>query len=401
MHTILGLPLCVTVHRETDQKYQVLFGNSPEAVVVEFYEGGVVPSITLLSQSNPEEKKEKITFRGEPEDDIELTADPHVPTQGYGIAVLSLILKGNGKVPKKLVTGFASMCFAFAIIISDNISMIVGGTDRLPHTPSNMSPTESMVEEYTNSPPPISKWEGYEDVYFKIPRHKIAKAIAVLFDGELLTQEHTREYESVFSGERLSWIKEPPAMLRPQLDKEKNQHLWRDLRNAALRLSQLALAFSYVQETDDYSQLPLGLNRFPMNSDLAHEIHIWKGEGPIRITGDAWFKAIAQAMAGVSSPWEDFESGTAVVSERGWSLFQNTFGDPDPGLIGMWTLSVSCSVAALIHMLRLRLACRPSRSALDQGHLETSCHRRAKFRRQHHVCPRRTTPSRTANTASL
>jgi hypothetical protein len=357
-HLVLGIPVLVKVHWKTGLNSEVSFGVSPEIFIINFYEHGVTSTITLLSQSDPGVEREKLTIRAGP-DEEELRADPHAPAKGYAIKVFETMTTSGG-MQKRLLSEFSSLTLAFAHLISEHISIITGGSSLAPQTPSDVSITESMEIDYTAPLPDINAWKDFEDTYIEVPKSKLATAVNVLFEGQKWSQGQLDQFKNLYYGKRLTWIKDPPDFIKPLLQEDSNPYLWRDLRNSALRLGQLALAFTQVQVPDDYSLLPLGLFQGPFGTELGDRVYIWQGEGPIRVNGDVWFQTIARAMIGVSGS-ENFTSA-CVVSERGWSIFYNTLGDPDPGLIckPMFIASLNIVFANGDSYLRPWLNCRPS-----------------------------------------
>lgn len=334
-HFVLGISVLVKMHSKTGRENEVSFGDSSELLVIEFYEQGVRPTVTLLSQSEPGTERDKLTIRANLDDD-ELRADPHTTVRGYGKAVFqnftsSIVMESNG-MKKRLLSEFASLTLAFSLLISHRISIMTGGTSLAPQTPSEESVTESVEAELTAPLPDRSTWTDFEDTYHKIPVARILTAAKILFGGEVWTEEQLNHYKNFCYGQRLTLIKDPPDQIKNLLKGDSDRYVWRVFRHSALWLSELALAFAHVQEPDDYTLLPIGLFRGPLATELQDQVYTWQGEGPIRVNGDVWFQSIAFAMTGTSGS-ENITSAS-VVSERGWSVLYNTFGESDPCLAG-------------------------------------------------------------------
>jgi hypothetical protein len=329
-HHVLGLTVLVKVHRH-DAIDEVHFGTSPEVLVIDYYRHGTNTTVTLLSKSDVTAESERLTIKAGPDED-EITANSRAPIKGFAKTTIDKLAPYPG-ARGKILHEMASVTAAFTILISKHLSIIAGGNNFLPRTPSDGSSHESREAEYTGEIPDINDWKNFEDTAIDIPERNLLGVIGILFDGQKLDMNRVNEYVNFYAMKRLSWIQEPPKGIHAIIQEWDDEFSWRSLRSAALVLSMLALAFAHVLEFDDFSQLPFSLSLGVFyNSSLWDRLYLWDGLAAIRVPENVWFEVIARGMIGQTGGG-DIRSA-CLVSENGWSVFLNTFGDPDPGFIG-------------------------------------------------------------------
>ena len=62
------------------------------------------------------------------------------------------------------------------------------------------------------------------------------------------------------------------------------------------------------------------------------KLSTWDGGSIYDLGEDVWLEVIGQLMLGHHGKIE--LKGTALLSDRGWSAYVNTFGDADPSSLG-------------------------------------------------------------------
>jgi hypothetical protein len=119
--------------------------------------------------------------------------------------------------------------------------------------------------------------------------------------------------------------------------KEEWDGIWSTLRRKAIRLSTLVLAFAHVVDINARNDMPLSdFEEFLDESHLCRDTCFWDGTGPIKVNHYEWLQIIAIIMIGDEDRKLD-HSRCCLFSDRGWSIFVNTFGDKDPSYIRKYT----------------------------------------------------------------
>jgi hypothetical protein len=102
-------------------------------------------------------------------------------------------------------------------------------------------------------------------------------------------------------------------------------------------ISVLILAFSNVADLtacDDF--LLTGFPTPVARSEVVHRISSWNGKSQIPVSENVWLEVIVLMMAGYRQTFDP--RGVSLISNRGWSVYVDTFGDPDPSYTGTRSL---------------------------------------------------------------
>ena len=104
---------------------------------------------------------------------------------------------------------------------------------------------------------------------------------------------------------------------------------WQSMLETTKYLSVVLLAFAFVKDLDVCADLPLSqtLNLLSQN-DLVLQLNAWNGKSRIWIPEDCWFLVLGRLTVGHKTAIDTTSS--CLVSDRGWSVFLNTFGNVDP-----------------------------------------------------------------------
>lgn len=326
-HFILDMRVLVRWHSSDGRTQDIPFGDANEMLFIEYYEEEIAASITLLSRT-PENGAKEIMLKVEGDSDSEeLRADPHMTTNGYGVAAFDMAVQYRPGSRNQLLGEFTSLAFAFSLLISKHISIDTGYSS--PEGEPSLDSKESTRIQ--------KSWRQRPQIYAEISEQRIEEAINVLFHENHWSSEQVASWQTLYLGRNLQSLKLPNS-IRGLLGGDV-QEQWYNFTRWATELSQLALALAHSQERADiYELLPLGLFRgqhrtyFGNIMNLGSILAAWDGYEPIQVSGDVWFQTIARIMVGTSGG-DDVDSAS-VVSERGWSIFYNTIGLSDPSLIG-------------------------------------------------------------------
>jgi hypothetical protein len=107
---------------------------------------------------------------------------------------------------------------------------------------------------------------------------------------------------------------------------------WSSICFAAQRLSVLIIALAHVWDIASCESLPLsGSLELLTAHNLVRQLHSWNGRQPLRVSHDAWFQAITLLLVGHKAQVDWMH--TCLLSDKGWSVFLNTFGESDPSHI--------------------------------------------------------------------
>ena len=177
-----------------------------------------------------------------------------------------------------------------------------------------------------------------------VERRAILKATRFLFDCPRLEEQELLAYQAP---KPFSYNSLPPSSVAGALEVARDrkhghsgqkwaESFWEKITKSIQRLSLVVLAFAHVRNLVECDGLPLCgslelLNtlehildklRFNMSPENTIEIDI---------SDNTWFNAIALLLVGHV---RDIDlSGTCLLSDRGWSIYMNTFRVPDPAYV--------------------------------------------------------------------
>lgn len=149
----------------------------------------------------------------------------------------------------------------------------------------------------------------------------------------------TRDYVALFADKSLECIDDIPVCLRRifvewDIDEKRSGELWNRLVHSASQICALILAFSHVLDLTACEDMPLsGIPDLLDRSSLSRRLKWWDGQSEIQIGADAWLEIIILMMTGHRESTADLDQ-VCLQSDKGWSVYINTFGDGDPGYLG-------------------------------------------------------------------
>lgn len=350
-HNILGLPILVRLH-DSGKIVEYHFGSS-EVIIIDvrskvqesFLPSGEptmrhsLPTITLLESSG---KERLFTMVEEPDEDV-IDATFKTSACGYGSKIFNAeVSLEDGR--ERVIIEMAHIATAFAICISKVLSVSSNGA------PSTASVAVNALSDTVSGGVDVEddrsvRDEGRSLLAYEVSKTRIYEAATLLFHDLKLMRKKVDQYVVKYSERPVSELPIPEvisAMIQSWPERgtcmtsedAASVAEWSRLRQIAMQLSTLILAFAHVTDLHAASGLPLC--QFPhllYGTDLFKQIATWDGSKPLQIKSDVWFELIVQLTIGHTTE-TSFET-TSLISARGWSIFLNTFGDADPSYIGI------------------------------------------------------------------
>lgn len=176
-----------------------------------------------------------------------------------------------------------------------------------------------------------------------ISSSRIHEAARFLFDERRITAKTVKPYELMYSGMSLS-----DAPVQRDISTMSDtagfplddwQHT---LLPCARNLCALILAFAHVSDLEAAAGFPL-VDRSDLLDDISfvNQIWAWDGKSQITVHEMQWYELVVAMTIGHTDKMDPtFLERTALVSDRGWSVFLSTFGDADPSFIESGQLSI-------------------------------------------------------------
>jgi hypothetical protein len=175
---------------------------------------------------------------------------------------------------------------------------------------------------------------------------QILEAARMLFDEPDLSMGASQKYEALYTGVKFSNTK-PPSVLRSILQERAEDAeadnasdladaMFFALQGEAVQLAVLVLAFAHVPDVADIGDLPLSSAGLIVRSRMYKKAKTWDGVTPLIAIGDEWFQLIALLMTGAERDDNEVDN-TCLISDHGWSIYVNTFGEPDPAYISEYS----------------------------------------------------------------
>lgn len=316
-HRILGLN--VLVHGEGHRPGFRVGNGDPQVVVDHGVEGNHLSEASIiLLDSSKEPHEQLIKIKSDP-DESAIDGTWKITARGFGKTVLETFCDRERGL----------------YLTAEMSSAIV--EEMAPVTGANAQAIgKCLIRQKRRA----SISEGMPNIKCAVERMQILKATKFLFDSPKLGEQEVSTYQVP---KPFLYNSLPPSSIAGALEiarDRKHGHggeqwakdFWYKICKIIQRLSLVVLAFAHVRDLDQCDGLPLCaslellhplgniLDRLAFNSNLE-----------IEISDDTWFHAIALLLIGHTSNID--RSGTCLLSDRGWSIYMNTFGVPDPGYV--------------------------------------------------------------------
>ena len=177
-----------------------------------------------------------------------------------------------------------------------------------------------------------------------VERRAILKATRFLFDCPRLEEQELLAYQAP---KPFSYNSLPPSSVAGALEVARDrkhghsgqkwaESFWEKITISIQRLSLVVLAFAHVRNLVECDGLPL-CGSLELLNTLEHILDKLRfncspeNTIDIAISDNTWFNAIALLLVGHV---RDINlSGTCLLSDRGWSIYMNTFRVPDPAYV--------------------------------------------------------------------
>ena len=172
-------------------------------------------------------------------------------------------------------------------------------------------------------------------------RRSIPKATRFLFDCPKLQEQDLSPYQAP---KPISYHTLPPSSVAGVVGLARDskygqsgprwaKSFWENIVHVIRKLSLVVLAFAHVRDLEECAGLPLcaSLDLLHLLENDRRSDDEWDDVYNTGVSDDTWFHAIAQLMVGHVSDVD--RSGTCLLSDRGWSIYMNTFRLPDPAYV--------------------------------------------------------------------
>jgi hypothetical protein len=343
---LLGLSVLVRIHTD-DAHRDIRFGGEQEQVFVNVRQDysdsrrtyRKDPSIALLSSSAGEEL---IKLHSDADED-KLDGTHKSPVCGFAHRMLENSIPPRDHAAVAMREMKFIVC-SFAICIAKRLCTIVETGRPLP-------PVTLEVERFAAHSNKGKLHEGGSLPEYAPPKplphaiqhRKILEAAQMLFDDNSLALGTIEQYAALYSGVKFTDAK-PPSALRSVLREWSNDSegdagpevvdgIFFALQSVAVSIAVLVLAFAHVADPWAIRDLPLCQGSIIVRSKIYKAAKAWDGTSALVIAGDVWLELLASLVIGVESDATNVDA-TGLVSNRGWSVFVNTFGEPDPAYAG-------------------------------------------------------------------
>lgn len=350
-HRILGMT--VLVRQPQDAMYdhenvvETEFGRGTPHIIIECNlakDSSLGASITLLVRTS---KEVLFTFSPDP-DEAAIDAYSKTRAKGYGKRHLEIIWSSY-------VGGFGDRVHGKEAVIQE-LQLVVAGLGfhvakhlymTMKSAPVDEGPANNRTEfgfapdfQATDEPmipgTETSDIQGIGDRCATDPQ-RLLEAARLLFNDKNINADKVEAMSIMFAGSSIYDLG-PPKALRIVSDKygydldQWEGNMLSTIRNLALVL----LAFAHVTDLDAAADVLLNDDIDLVGGhSISCQLRSWDGKAVLTATDIAWFEVLAQLMIGHITEVNDEQlERTSLVSDRGWSLFTNTYGIADPSLIG-------------------------------------------------------------------
>lgn len=168
-----------------------------------------------------------------------------------------------------------------------------------------------------------------------IPVRRIMDAAQLIFDTVHWDTNLIEDFAALFDNKALNDVKDPPRSIAVHLHEwnvtsglEKGS-TWPALWLEARRLSLVILAFAHVTNLSAAADLPVSERLGSIHSSCTFvNLSIWNGRAALSVEPWEWFELICILLQGAKD-LDEIRKDICLVSNYGWSLFLNTFGDAD------------------------------------------------------------------------
>ncbi|KAL2043941.1 hypothetical protein N7G274_003461 [Stereocaulon virgatum] len=320
-HSILGLT--VLILGEGHRPDLKLGQGDPQIVVdISVANAYIYPASITLLDSSKEPHEELITISPDLDESI-IDGTWKIPAKGYGKSILEFVcdkygfdlLGGNSEASRAIVDEMALVASANAQMIAK--SLVRNKPVGMVSTPAQPAFTIKCVTE----------------------QRQILRAAKFLFERPELEDEEISVYQTSTPLHQNTPLPSSVAgalQVARRTNQEWNANFfWKPIVKAVQALSLLLLAFAHVRNLDECGALPLcgsytllqqhGLIT-PFAPTSGPDVH-----AEINVENASWFNVIVLLLFGHIVDVNHYT--TCLISDRGWSIYMNTFRTPDPAFI--------------------------------------------------------------------
>jgi hypothetical protein len=175
------------------------------------------------------------------------------------------------------------------------------------------------------------------DSSLEMPEDKIMEAATLLFDSDEISGKEVRTYVHLHQRIPTQSIPPPAQFTTASNSRGYEAGSWRNrLLKAVTCLGGLILTFANVADPEEAAGLLLNQDLFVMDAKtLQKGLWEWDGCSNSDLWHSVWLASLHSLMANGSIEHERF----SLVSERGWTVYLPSFGNPDPAKAGKSNVS--------------------------------------------------------------
>lgn len=363
-HHVLGFSVLVQMRENPNE--DILFGNSPAAIVIgpeKIYTTATEPCVTLIEASSGDCL---FSIVREPEEDYPITSTIKRPAKGIGMYLLTndwdnrVDFRHTDDGRRACMDEMMLISAAFALRLSKYLYKGIYGYSQSSGVVSVVSdegdvdsavnvPAQDEGPFSSSVPEPISK----NLVPLEVREHGIIQAAELLFGSKKISGKAVASYLDAHQNIGRHDLPRPATFTAACDQYGHDPLMWDDVFVPTIvQLSLVALVFAQVTDLDEAGRLLINTKLTCISDEeIYKEIMRWRGYAPIIVDDSTWFKTVTALLAGTTSGWDDLYGleSLSLVSDRGWSVYLSNFGNPDPGYVGKRSI-YRLNIGLLIYM---------------------------------------------------
>jgi hypothetical protein len=327
-HNILDLTVMVKLENGSEKK----FGTGQEQVLIEVSSRVLDTTISLLDTDG-----EVLFHITQEQDDFQIESAPKISLRGYGRKYLADFSHSAAMLEElTLIVVSVAILFAQAFVACDDNKYISSGL--LSHGLT----LQRLVQ-------------------------RLVTAGNIMFDRSEIRQAELDVHMKTYGGSQPLLAFPPPSSViahchligRP----ERTRTIWESTISNLVPLIIALVAVAHINPLDGLDDLPFTGARVLDDHFLSGWIRGWDGKSSIRAEDDTFFRAIAMLL-GLRMDDDPYLDTVALLSNRGWSVYFDTFRDADPAQVDIINLRVRRGVP-MRNSIRKRGIIDGPRSGLD------------------------------------
>lgn len=194
------------------------------------------------------------------------------------------------------------------------------------------------------TPPTVCKSSRDKNLTHHVMEDKILGAARLIFRLEQLSRKDLADYVDAHNKAPTQETPPPATLLAACSLYGYDVSYWKEhhglhfsFLTVVYRLSIVILAFAHAMDPKDLPGLLVNVDISVLsNLNIITQVDQWRGDNQINVVDDTWFEVVARLMTGYAQNADTrTKDGISLVSHRGWTVHLPTYGNIDPGYIGM------------------------------------------------------------------